>query len=232
MAARDGQPPARLGGLGRDLEADGLEVERPGGDALCGRVDLRENGRDVDAAVRRRVRGQPTGAPSPAASAAVLLAATRLVPGDGDMDEPLAEVALACLGRPPGGLELLVCLEVLTPARTSSSPAESAASFTALLRSGRGDDPAGGGRSLLPRQARCAAAGAQLVTTDTAEAPELVIADISRIEPDEVADAYPDIPIVGFTSHTDTAGLRRAHAAGFDQVLAKSALVERAPRAD
>ena len=68
-----------------------------------------------------------------------------------------------------------------------------------------------------------------MVTADTVEAPELVIADISRIEPDEVADAYPDIPIVGFTSHTDTAGLRRAHEAGFDQVLAKSALVERAP---
>ena len=68
-----------------------------------------------------------------------------------------------------------------------------------------------------------------LVTTDTVEAPELVIADVSRIEPEEVADAYPDIPIVGFTNHTDTAGLRRAHAAGFDQVLAKSALDERTP---
>ena len=43
--------------------------------------------------------------------------------------------------------------------------------------------------------------------------------------PDEVADAYPDVPIVGFTNHTDTAGLRAANAAGFDQVLAKSALV-------
>ena len=53
-------------------------------------------------------------------------------------------------------------------------------------------------------------AGHQLVTTDTVETPDLVIADISRVEPDEVADAYPDIPIVGFTSHTDTAGLRRA----------------------
>ena len=66
-----------------------------------------------------------------------------------------------------------------------------------------------------------------LVTTDSADWPDLVIADISRIEPEEVADAYPDIPIVGFSSHTDTAGLRRAHAAGFDQVLAKSALQER-----
>ena len=68
-----------------------------------------------------------------------------------------------------------------------------------------------------------------LVTTDTVESPEIVIADISRIEPEEVADAYPDIPIVGFTNHTDTAGLRRAPEAGFDQVLAKSALIERAP---
>ncbi len=70
--------------------------------------------------------------------------------------------------------------------------------------------------------------GHRLVTTDTIAEPELVIADISRVEPDEVADTYPDIPIVGFSSHTDTAGLRRAHAAGFDQVLAKSALQERA----
>jgi DNA-binding NarL/FixJ family response regulator len=71
-------------------------------------------------------------------------------------------------------------------------------------------------------------AGHHLVTTDTIAEPELVIADISRIEPEEVADAYPDIPIVGFSNHTDTAGLRRAHAAGFDHVLARSALQDRA----
>jgi hypothetical protein len=69
----------------------------------------------------------------------------------------------------------------------------------------------------------------RFVTADTVDEPELVIADIARIDPDEVADAYPDIPIVGFTNHTDTAGLRAAHAAGFDQAVAKSALVERAP---
>ena len=49
-------------------------------------------------------------------------------------------------------------------------------------------------------------AGHHLVTTDTLAEPELVIADISRVEPEEVADAYPDIPIVGFSSHTDTGG--------------------------
>ena len=69
-----------------------------------------------------------------------------------------------------------------------------------------------------------------MVTTDSVDRPELVIADIARIDPDEVADAYPDVPIVGFTNHTDTAGLRRAHAAGFDQVVVKSALDERAPQ--
>ncbi len=67
-----------------------------------------------------------------------------------------------------------------------------------------------------------------LVTTDSADAPDLVIADIARVDPDEVADSFPDVPIVGFTNHTDKSGLQRAHTAGFDQVVVKSALVERA----
>jgi DNA-binding NarL/FixJ family response regulator len=73
--------------------------------------------------------------------------------------------------------------------------------------------------ALLPRH--------RLITVDHTEGPGLVLADVSRIDPEEVADAYPDIPIGGFTNHTDTSGLRAAHAAGFDQVLAKSALSER-----
>jgi hypothetical protein len=70
--------------------------------------------------------------------------------------------------------------------------------------------------------------GHHLTTTDSVDPPDCVIADIARIDPDEVADAYPEVPILGFTNHTDTEGLRRAHAAGFDQVVAKSALDERA----
>jgi CheY-like chemotaxis protein len=70
--------------------------------------------------------------------------------------------------------------------------------------------------------------GHHLISTDGVDPPDCVIADIARIDPDEVADAYPETPIVGFTNHTDTEGLRRAHAAGFDQVVAKSALDERA----
>jgi DNA-binding NarL/FixJ family response regulator len=64
-------------------------------------------------------------------------------------------------------------------------------------------------------------------TTDGVEPPDLVIADIARIDANDVADNYPDVPILGYTNHTDTEGLRRAHGAGFDQVVAKSALFER-----
>jgi CheY-like chemotaxis protein len=68
-----------------------------------------------------------------------------------------------------------------------------------------------------------------VVTTDSIDPPDLIIVDIARVDPDEVVDAWPEIPIVGFTNHTDKAGLQRAHTAGFDQVIVKSALVERAP---
>jgi DNA-binding NarL/FixJ family response regulator len=64
-------------------------------------------------------------------------------------------------------------------------------------------------------------------TSEGVDRPDLVIADIARIDAADVADSYPDVPILGFTNHTDTQGLRRANAAGFDQVVAKSALFER-----
>jgi hypothetical protein len=70
--------------------------------------------------------------------------------------------------------------------------------------------------------------GHHFITADSIEPPDLVICDIARIDPDDVADNFPDVPILGFTNHTDTAGLRRAHAAGFDHVVVKAALEERA----
>jgi DNA-binding NarL/FixJ family response regulator len=70
----------------------------------------------------------------------------------------------------------------------------------------------------------------KLVTSDSVHAPDLVIVDIARVDPDEVAEEYPDIPILGFTNHTDTAGLRAGQAAGFDRVVVRSALAERAPQ--
>jgi hypothetical protein len=71
--------------------------------------------------------------------------------------------------------------------------------------------------------------GHRLVTKDSTQPPDLVICDLARIDPMDVADSWPDVPILGYTNHTDTAGLRAGHVAGFDQVIVKSALVERAP---
>ena len=73
-----------------------------------------------------------------------------------------------------------------------------------------------------------AAAALALAVESPVPPPDLVIADIARVDPEEVADAYPDIPILGYANHTDTSGLRRAHKAGFDQVVVKAALTERA----
>jgi hypothetical protein len=150
--------------------------------------------------------------------------------------ESLKEIALRCRSLAPGELELLVSLEEVAlthqleatqelcfPAHVADFRRKPwyAAKVATILLAGVDLFFRGKLEALVP--------GHHFVTTDTVEAPELVIADISRIDPDEVAEAYPDIPIVGFTNHTDTGGLRAAHAAGFDQVVAKSALVERAP---
>ena len=67
----------------------------------------------------------------------------------------------------------------------------------------------------------------RFVSAEGVEPPDLVIADIARIDPDDVAETYPDVPLLGFTNHKDTDGLRRANEAGFDRVVVKSALFER-----
>jgi DNA-binding NarL/FixJ family response regulator len=71
--------------------------------------------------------------------------------------------------------------------------------------------------------------GHRLITTDSVDPPDLVICDLARVDADEVAETYPDVPIMGFTNHTDTAGIRAAQAAGLDRVVVRSALAERAP---
>jgi DNA-binding NarL/FixJ family response regulator len=68
----------------------------------------------------------------------------------------------------------------------------------------------------------------RLTTTESIDPPDLVIVDVARVDPDEVAESYPDVPILGFTNHTDTAGLRAAQAAGLDRIVVRSALAERA----
>ena len=194
--------------------------------------DRREHGRDVDAAVLRREGLETARRLRELPLAAGSVPPAGVVPGDRDVDEALEEVLLRRLGRPPGLLELLVRLEVLAAPNqieTVSQPLVHKAECyarrvvaTILLE----------GVDLFIRgklEARLRATTSS--RSDSIDPPDLVIADIGRTDPDEVADAYPDVPILGFSNHKDTAGLRRAHAAGFDQVVAKSALTERAPAA-
>lgn len=74
--------------------------------------------------------------------------------------------------------------------------------------------------ALLPRD--------RVVSHEGVDAPELVIADLARVDPAEVADSYPDVALVGFTSGIDAEGLRLAQAAGFDLVVTKRELLGRA----
>jgi len=196
-------------------------------------LHVAEHGLDIDAAVARPVRPEPARGFLELALAPRPVAPARVVPGDGDVDESLEEIALGRRCVEPLLLELLVGFEVrLRADQVESAPEAHCAIIgvreecycrrvaTILLV---GVDLFFRSRleGLLP--------GHRFVTTDSVHTPDLVIADIARVEPDEVVDAWPDIPIVGFTNHTDRSGLQRAHTAGFDQVIVKSALVERAP---
>jgi NAD-dependent dihydropyrimidine dehydrogenase PreA subunit len=51
--------------------------------------------------------------------------------------------------------------------------------------------------------------GHHLSASDGADPPDLVIADIARVDPQEVADSWPDVPILGYANHTDTTGGER-----------------------
>jgi hypothetical protein len=168
------------------------------------------------------------------ALAADPVAAARLIPGDRDVHEALVEVALLRLGGAPRRLELLMGLEVFAAADQVDA---------ALIGSGHAESfaPSRVRVTLTPMatillcgvdlfirgKLEGALADHRLITTDGIDPPDLVIADVARLDPTDVADAYPEVPLLGFTNHTDTAGLRAAHAAGFDQVVAKSALFER-----
>jgi CheY-like chemotaxis protein len=174
--------------------------------------------------VARRVWGEPAACLLELARAPVAVAAPGLIPGDCDVHEALEKVTFLRRRGAPGCLEFLVRLEI-------SSTADEGEAFFIAGHDGMFAPMATillvGVDLFFRGKLDVLLAGHHLVTADTLAEPELVLADISRVEPEDVADAYPDIPIVGFSSHTDTGGLRRAHAAGFDQVLAKSALQER-----
>ena len=192
-------------------------------------LHLREDGGDVDAPVGGCVRGQPTLRLRELSLEADAVPARVLVPRDDDVHEALEEVALGRRRRSPRELEGLVRVEVPTRSREREALGEPLLDHEAqcyppgvvatILLCGVDLFFRGKLDALLPDH--------HLITTDSVDSPDLVIADIARVDPDEVADAYPDVPILGFANHADTAGLRAAHEAGFDQVVAKSALVER-----
>ncbi len=58
---------------------------------------------------------------------------------------------------------------------------------------------------------------------------DLAIVDIGRVEPEALAAELAHMPVLGFTNHTDTDGLRAAHQAGFDRVVIRSVISQRAP---
>ena len=172
-----------------------------------------------------------------------LASASGLVPRDRDVHETLEEVALLGRGGSPRVLELLVSGKVL--ARPDQLDARFICGLEPVFHAG--DPTKGLSRHAEARYPLRVATillcgvdvffrgkleallpGHHFVTTDSVDWPDLVIADISRVDPMDVADSYPEVPILGYGGHTDTAGLRRAHEAGFDQVLVKNALQERA----
>jgi hypothetical protein len=167
-------------------------------------------------------------------------AAPCLVPGHRHVHEALVEVALSRHGRPPGQLQLLVGLEVAAGPHEVEAPLEVRHGERLLTVNGLSSTALGGYPQRVATILLCGVdlffrgkleallSGHDLITLDSAASPELVIVDIARVDPEEVADTYLEVPILGYTNHTDTAGLRAAHAAGFDQVVAKSTLVERA----
>jgi len=182
--------------------------------------------------VGRPVPIEPTGCllQLPCGTGCILVA--RVVPGDSDVNQALEEVALQVRRIAPLFFERVVRRVVLALGDQLET----------LLQ--------GHGRSIAPARGRGSVAdvatilligvdlffraklegllvGHHLVTSDSADPPDLVFCDIARVVPADVAAAWPDAPIVGYTNHTDTAGLRAGHAAGFDHVIVKSALVKR-----
>lgn len=206
-------------------------------------LQLRQECRQVETAMRRREGCQPANRLCELSLGADLASAPGLVPRDRDVHETLEEVALFGRGGSPRVLERLVSGEVL--ARANQLDARFICGLEPVFHAG---DPTKGlsrhaEARYPPRVATILLCGVDVffrgkleallpghhfVTTDSADWPDLVIADISRVDPMDVADSYPEIPILGYGGHTDTAGLRRAHEAGFDQVLVKNALQERA----
>jgi hypothetical protein len=109
VAARGVQPPLRLDARRRELKRTAFHH---GGRSF----ELVQDRGDVDAAVFGGVGRESAGRLRELSLAADAVPAPGLVPGDGDVDEALEEVALCGLSGAPNVLELLVRREELAAA--------------------------------------------------------------------------------------------------------------------
>lgn len=66
-----------------------------------------------------------------------------------------------------------------------------------------------------------------LVTTRADVEPDVVIADVNRVDPHEALAAHPGVPVLGFGAHTDPERLRQARAAGFARAVPRSVVADR-----
>lgn len=97
----------------RELENRRRELQRACFDSFGGPLELRQQGCDVDAPVRRAVGREAPARLLELAFAADPVTAPGLVPGDRDVNEPLEEVPLGRLGGTPRVFQLLVSGEEL-----------------------------------------------------------------------------------------------------------------------
>ena len=118
-----------LGASGRRRATHGSSS----GDPATRGLELREHGGDVDAAVDGRVRAEPPQPPSRAGARSRAGCRVRLVPGDGDVHEPLEEVALRPARRARQASSSSSCASKYSPLRYPREPA----STSRLRRRGR-----------------------------------------------------------------------------------------------
>jgi hypothetical protein len=86
---------------------------------------------------------------------------------------------------------------------------------------------------LMDRSRVAAAADTEVQFVGLAELPsidaDVVVADLNRVDPDQLRAAAPDSRIIGFAAHVDDAVLDGARSAGIDDVLPRSAFFRRLP---
>jgi DNA-binding NarL/FixJ family response regulator len=58
---------------------------------------------------------------------------------------------------------------------------------------------------------------------------DIAICDVESVDPEDAIALLRPAPILGFGSHESPQALRRARQAGFDRVVARSAIAERLP---